>query len=72
MNQKKTTKKLDAQELEKRKAPFASPILSTEGSGGAEAGGGFESGGTRRAPEPDAAPQTTGPLRKTPIVYRSE
>jgi hypothetical protein len=71
MDKKKITKKLDAQELEKRKAPFASPIMSTEGGEAAE-GGGFESGGTRRAPEPDTAPQTTGPLRKTPIVYRSE
>ena len=71
MDKKKTTKKLDAQELEKRKAPFAAPIMSTEG-GGAEGGGGFESGGTRRAPEPDTVPESTGPLRKTPIVYRSE
>ena len=72
MDKKKTTKKLDAQELEKRKAPFASPIMSTADGGAEGSGGGFESGGTRRAPEPDTAPQTTGPLRKTPIVYRSE
>ena len=71
MDKKKTTKKLDAQELEKRKAPFASLVMSTD-DGGAEGGGGFESGGTRRAPEPDTAPESTGPLRKTPIVYRSE
>ncbi len=60
---KKPTKKLDVQELEKRKAPFASPMYQ-DGSGGTE------SVGSRRAPEPDSAPQTPGRLPRTPIIDR--
>ena len=51
---KKQTKKLGAQELEKRKAPFASPIVYRDGDG--TGGGGMETPTQRRetveAPEP--------------------
>ena len=70
MDKKKTTNRLDAQELEKRKAPFASPIVNREGEGRTGSTG-VESVGSRRAPEPDAAPQIQGPLPKAPIVDRN-
>jgi hypothetical protein len=70
MDKKKTTNKLDAQELEKRKAPFASPILNREGEGRTGSGG-TETVGSRRAPEPDTAPQQQGPLPKPPIIDRT-
>jgi len=63
---KKQTKKLGAQELEKRKAPFASPIVYRDGDG--TGGGGIETPIQRRetveAPEPS--------LPKAPRVYRIE
>ncbi len=66
---KKSTKKLTAQELEKRKAPFASPIVNREGEG---RGGGGASETT--APRGRQAPGETTPptLPRTPIVYRNE
>ena len=70
MDNKKKTNRLDAQELEKRKASFAAPIVHREGEGRTGSTG-LESVGGRRAPEPDAAPQTSGPLPKAPIVDRN-
>ncbi len=60
---KKPTKKLSAQELEKRKAPFTTPVYR-DGSGGTEGGG------SRRVPEPDSAPQPPGRLPRAPIIDR--
>ena len=66
---KKPTKKLGAQELEKRKAPFASPIVNREGEG-RTGGAGTETVGSRI---PDDEPgRTQGPLPKAPIIERIE
>lgn len=67
---KKPTKKLGAQELEKRKAPFASPIVNREGDGRLGSGG-TESVGSRRD-EPLDRTSTAGPMPKPPIVDRIE
>ena len=67
---KKPTKKLGVQELEKRKAPFASPITYRE-EGAEGGGGGIESTGPVRSEDPDVN-RPAGPIRKTPIVHRTE
>jgi len=68
---KKPTKKLGAQELEKRKAPFASPIVNREGEGRTGSGG-TESVGSRREVGPDEGPRNPGPTPKPPIIDRIE
>lgn len=69
---KKKTEKLGIEELEKRKAPFASPIVNREGEGRAGSGG-TESYIPKRDIIPDEGdlgdPQ---PLPKPPIVHRIE
>lgn len=67
---KSTTKKLSAQTLEKRKAPFASPIRHREGDVTSPAGGDgvTETYGSRRGNiEPEQAPT----LPRSPIVHRT-
>ena len=64
MDKKKVTKKLGAEELEKRKAPFASPIVNRDGEGRTGSGGtefSTERGGRQT---PGETPPT---LPKTPI-----
>jgi len=70
VDKKKVTNKLGAEELEKRKAPFASPIVNREGDGRLGSGG-TESVGSRRDPQPDVAPPEQGPVPKTPIINRT-
>ena len=68
MDKKKVTGKLGAEELEKRKAPFASPIVNREGEGRTGSGG-TESVGRR---QPDEGPGPEPPsLPKPPIVHRT-
>jgi hypothetical protein len=67
VDKKKVTKRLGAEELEKRKAPFASPIVNREGEG-RTGGGGIETSQTRD-PGGDRI-DTQGPLPKPPIVHR--
>ena len=70
VDKKKTTNKLGAEELEKRKAPFASPIMNREGDGRTGSGG-TESVASRRDPQPDVVAPEQGPVPKSPIVYRN-
>lgn len=70
MDNKKVTGKLEAEELEKRKAPFASPIVNREGegrtgSGGTESTGRTVPGGPVDPPPPEPS------LPKPPIVHRT-
>jgi hypothetical protein len=67
VDNKKKTNKLDAQELEKRKAPFASPIVYTDG----ESTGSATTESTARHDRTEVD-QTTepGPLPKPPIMDR--
>jgi hypothetical protein len=65
---KKPTKKLGAQVLEKRKAPFASPIVNREGEGRTGSAG-TETVGSRRETG-DVEPPQQGPLPKPPIIER--
>ena len=63
MDKKKVTKKLGAEELEKRKAPFASPLVNREGEG-RTGGGGTEFSTTGGRQEPGETPPI---IPKTPI-----
>ena len=68
VNKKKNpTKKLGAQELEKRKAPWASPITYRDGEGTGSAT--TETVGSRRELPQDRL-QEQGPMPKPPIVDR--
>ena len=62
---KKVTKRLDSQELEKRKAPFASPITYREGEG-ETGGGGLEPPEQQRTERPEVEKN----LPKAPRVHR--
>ena len=59
MDNKKPTEKLEVEELEKRKAPFASPITYRDGDGTGSGGGGTETYVPRReeAPLENALPK---------------
>ena len=67
VDKKKTTNRLDAQELEKRKAPFASPITYTDGEGTGSATTESTARHDRTTEDPLAEP---GPIPKPPIMDR--
>lgn len=69
MDKKKVTGKLGAEELEKRKAPFASPIVNREGEGRTGSGGTESS--TRPGPVQPPPPPAESGLPKPPIVHRT-
>ena len=52
MDKKKVTGKLGAEELEKRKAPFASPLVNTEGEGTGGGGGEMSTESGTQPPKP--------------------
>ena len=64
VDKKKPTKKLGTQELEKRKAPFASPIVYRD-----EGGGGAPPETPTRREGPLDPPERS--LPKPPIVHRT-
>jgi hypothetical protein len=71
VDKKKVTKKLDVQELERRKAPFASPLLTSGDEGGASSVGTESVGGsTFSEPEPDVVSPDPTPTPRSPRLDR--
>jgi len=70
MDKKKTTNRLNAQELERRKAPFASPIVNNEGEGSSGSPASESTSRSNRVVGCGGEATTTEPLPKPPRIDR--